>query len=415
MSYSKNQICEACGREGAKKCSALGMYLCNKHWMQYRSYGYLKDNNPRSIDDLNEINIVDNEAWIDLYNRRNEKTFTVIIDAEDVEKVKGRKWRATIKRGKPYVITGHGAGNLIYLARFLLNYSGEHEVDHIDGDTLNNKKSNLRIVTHQDNARNLKAKQRNKFGIRGVAYDKKCGKYTVDFSDKKIRYYMKPWNTLAEAVACRYYLELNVNPVFRFSGNDEKIASMISTLSEEQRYEIEQYVLNKLQSKNIEPLAEQKFLSKQIVEEDFIQYSKPSMFIANTTCNFKCDRENGSSICINCQLIKEPTIAVNIETLIQRYLSNPITSAVVFGGLENFDEFEQLFNFITRFRCYSTDDIVIYTGFSREEIEDKVELLKQFSNIIIKFGRFIPNQQPHYDEVLGVELASPNQYAERIS
>ena len=37
--------------------------------------------------------------------------------------------------------------------------------------------------------------------------------------------------------------------------------------------------------------------------------------------------------------------------------------------------------------------------------------LSKFANVIIKFGRFIPNQKPHFDEVLGVELASPNQYA----
>ena len=49
------------------------------------------------------------------------------------------------------------------------------------------------------------------------------------------------------------------------------------------------------------------------------------------------------------------------------------------------------------------------------EILNKVTVLKRFPNIIIKFGRYIPNQQPHYDEVLGVNLASDNQYAERIS
>ena len=38
-----------------------------------------------------------------------------------------------------------------------------------------------------------------------------------------------------------------------------------------------------------------------------------------------------------------------------------------------------------------------------------------YSNIIIKFGRFIPNREPHFDEVLGVNLASNNQYAKRIS
>jgi hypothetical protein len=44
-----------------------------------------------------------------------------------------------------------------------------------------------------------------------------------------------------------------------------------------------------------------------------------------------------------------------------------------------------------------------------------LEEFKQFKNIIIKFGRFVPNQEKHYDEVLGIELASPNQYARRIS
>ena len=38
-----------------------------------------------------------------------------------------------------------------------------------------------------------------------------------------------------------------------------------------------------------------------------------------------------------------------------------------------------------------------------------------FNNIIVKFGRFIPNQESHYDEILEVNLASPNQYARKIS
>ena len=104
-----------------------------------------------------------------------------------------------------------------------------------------------------------------------------------------------------------------------------------------------------------------------------------------------------------------------IKTLIQKYKTNAITSAIVFGGLENFDEFEQMLNFIKCFRCYSQDDIIIYTGYNQEEIMDKINMLKQYPNIIIKFGRFIPGQQPHYDEVLGVKLASDNQYAEVIS
>ena len=41
-------------------------------------------------------------------------------------------------------------------------------------------------------------------------------------------------------------------------------------------------------------------------------------------------------------------------------------------------------------------------------------ICSNYDNIIIKFGRYIPNQQSHFDIVLGVNLASDNQYAERL-
>ena len=110
-----------------------------------------------------------------------------------------------------------------------------------------------------------------------------------------------------------------------------------------------------------------------------------------------------------------PNIEVSYEALVNRYISNPITSAIVCGGLEPFDSWPNLHSLVQKFRERTEDDIVIYTGYNREEIEDAISTLSSFKNIIIKFGRFIPNQESHFDEVLGVKLASPNQYAERIS
>ena len=71
--------------------------------------------------------------------------------------------------------------------------------------------------------------------------------------------------------------------------------------------------------------------------------------------------------------------------------------------------------FITQLRVECLDDVVIYTGYNKEEIIDKVLVLSQFKNIIIKFGRYIPGQEKHYDNILGVYLAANNQYAEKIS
>lgn len=161
---------------------------------------------------------------------------------------------------------------------------------------------------------------------------------------------------------------------------------------------------------------------KGIIDEDFTNYKKPSMYIAFSSCDFKCDREAGCSICQNSQLALEPDIDINTHDIVQRYLNNPITKAIVMSGLDPLDERTQatVAGLVLAFREYLDDDIVIYTGYTEEEynsIDFKVirKWLKRFPNIIIKFGRFIPNQEKHYDEVLGVDLASPNQYARRIS
>ena len=95
-----------------------------------------------------------------------------------------------------------------------------------------------------------------------------------------------------------------------------------------------------------------------------------------------------------------------------RYLNNPLTHAVVCGGLEPFDSWKELSSFISLFRGFSNDPIIIYTGYNKEEILNCVHLLQNFKNIIIKYGRFIPEMPHIYDSVLGVELASNNQYAE---
>lgn len=158
-------------------------------------------------------------------------------------------------------------------------------------------------------------------------------------------------------------------------------------------------------------------ITKGIVFEDFVNYKVPCMTIEMPHCNFKCDRECGKPVCQNGLLAHSPNVNYSIDKIIQSYIENPITRAVVFQGLEPFDSIEDLREFIFKFRLlYSiNDDIVIYTGYNKDEIEKYVIQLAHFSNIVIKFGRYVPNCESHYDEVLGVKLASPNQYAERIS
>lgn len=154
---------------------------------------------------------------------------------------------------------------------------------------------------------------------------------------------------------------------------------------------------------------------KLIIEEDFVNYRKPSMLIAFPYCTFKCERECGIACCQNGDLANSPSVDIQYDEIIERYKNNKYSESIVCGGLEPFDSWNDLLNLIIKFRETSVDDFVIYTGYNPEEVKDKIKVLSSFKNIIVKFGRYIPGQKPHYDEVLGIELASDNQYAERIS
>ena len=154
---------------------------------------------------------------------------------------------------------------------------------------------------------------------------------------------------------------------------------------------------------------------KQLLDEDFVNYKKPSMFIGFPSCSWKCDKECGMQVCQNSALASSPVKDIRFKTIVNRYINNPITSSVVCGGLEPFDTWDDLYGLIMYLRVSTQDDIVIYTGYYKEEIEEYIDKLKVFPNLIVKFGRYIPSHKKHFDKVLGIYLASDNQYAERIS
>jgi pyruvate-formate lyase-activating enzyme len=156
---------------------------------------------------------------------------------------------------------------------------------------------------------------------------------------------------------------------------------------------------------------------KTIIDEDITNYKKMSMFIGTCKCDFKCCIEIGEDICMcqNSEIAQQKTHQLSNSKIIKRYLNNSLTSAIVFGGLEPMLQFDELFDFVKEFREVCNDDIVIYTGYYENEIEEKINKLKEFKNIIIKFGRFIPGQRSHIDKILKVKLANKEQYAKKIS
>ncbi len=171
-----------------------------------------------------------------------------------------------------------------------------------------------------------------------------------------------------------------------------------------------------------------------VVQEDFLNYKKPSMFIGFPKCSFKCNIDCQKEVCQNYKLINNDKINIDIDSLCKIYMNNNVTKSIVMGGLEPFDSPFDLISIIDHLRnnYNCDDDIVIYTGYDQDELDnlkvysyhnainqDKLHAiyntLKQYNNIIVKFGRYIPNDKPHFDPVLGINLASSNQYAIKIS
>lgn len=155
---------------------------------------------------------------------------------------------------------------------------------------------------------------------------------------------------------------------------------------------------------------------KGIIDCDFTNYKEPTLTLMFPYCDFKCDKINGRPVCQNSTLAAEPDIVVHEQTIWNMYKDNPLTKAFCCQGLEPFYIPSHLYDFIEgiRYGMGCNDPIIIYTGYNKEEITEYLDVLKYYGNIIVKFGRYIEGQEPHYDAVLGVKLASDNQYAELI-
>lgn len=133
-----------------KNCykEVLSLGFCNRHWKQNHLYGHVLKT---SLKDPCKIKVFKNHAKIELLNINHKKIGYALIDVDDVVKIKQSRWHLHLSHGISYAIST----KLGPMHRYLLSLiDSPLEVDHINGNGLDNRKKNLRAVTHLENMRN---------------------------------------------------------------------------------------------------------------------------------------------------------------------------------------------------------------------------------------------------------------------
>jgi hypothetical protein len=134
--------------------------------------------------------------------------YEAIIDAADVPLVRGWNWYASVRTHSIYAsrTVRHGTkSRKIYLHRLIMSNLDGLQVDHADGDGLNNIRDNLRLVTASQNSCNRRVLSSIASGLKGAYFDKKSGKFSAQIKIKNKRKYLGYFSTPEEAHAayCR--------------------------------------------------------------------------------------------------------------------------------------------------------------------------------------------------------------------
>ena len=254
----KIKYCDVCGTSSLKtRIYETDRYppykfICRKHNLQLNRHGKVFE---RTIRDSNEYIFNGDYVEIKIFNKKSEYKCSTFIDIDDFDKINDSKIYE--KYGYARVNINNSNGKKIFLHRMLLEVDDKNIfVDHINHNTLDNRKNNLRIVSIKQNMYNTK-KDINK----GVRYDKKVNRYgsSIMFNYKSI--WLGKYDLFEEAKIARYFAEIKLFGEYRNKDYDDEIKEMFKKLN---NIQIENIIKN-LKRKNID------FSIKEIYEEMVIK------------------------------------------------------------------------------------------------------------------------------------------------
>ena len=166
----------------SKSCGCLAKELRVKRSKKYNKYMFRGDSVIGITNNTNKIFLVDKEDYFKIKEYCWVETKNNYLEARDSNQKKN-----------------------IFLHNLILGFPKE-VTDHINRNKADNRKSNLRLVTHQQNCINKSIQSNNKSGIAGVYFDKNRGKWVASLTYKGKKYF-KRFNEKRIAIKERKKLE----------------------------------------------------------------------------------------------------------------------------------------------------------------------------------------------------------------
>lgn len=155
----------------------------------------------------NRVEIIDDQSAVLFLVRKNGGDFIkTLVDIEDIPKIADteRKWCSLWKKdiGNFYVkstLTKGEKDKILYLHRVIMDAPHGKQVDHINRNTLDNRKANLRIVTASENQWNKGSCKHGSTGIKNINWDSKTKMFTVKFYRHKKHHWIGRFSDITEA------------------------------------------------------------------------------------------------------------------------------------------------------------------------------------------------------------------------
>jgi hypothetical protein len=130
---------------------------------------------------LRPIRVVGDVAYITLSGG-----VEAVVDAADADAVRGYNWHCKFAPSTSYAATNQKVGHLkyngLFLHRLIMQPDDGFFVDHINGNGLDNRRENLRVVSHSQNMMNSRKPVSNTSGIKGVSWYAKTKKWKAQIA-----------------------------------------------------------------------------------------------------------------------------------------------------------------------------------------------------------------------------------------